>query len=307
MQLAASLTGTRLVAFAVACSAAFGLYRAWPEAEPPAAAPLPADPTYSFVPLLGDPAYAYQDARDQQGAGCVPFIAPLIAHPNWSLQLVDGDSGCTGQHIAHSYEVFWDRSVMWQAEHMPNRVLQLTEAEMALIASTNAFPCGRTDPVGYSYGWIRVAPGGDPEGRGSAVVPESSLAGGMLHAVMAGAVARYQVARLAEIGRFEVHLTARVGKSRVYLDLGADGRLVVRQGKRVLSSDALEVAERVELFDYLATRIGPPPTEGVSAVLRGSLTAAEAVLPIELDRGHDWHLWRLWNAIPEADELESRR
>lgn len=315
MQLAASLTGTRLVSFAVACSAAFGLYRAWPDARE-CASPVyrtstgggTSKPTgSSYVPLLGDPEQAYQRAQDTQGAGCAPFIAPLVDHPNWSLQLVDGASGCTGDHIVHRYEVFADRSVLWQAESMPNRVLRLTPTELALVLGTNAFPCGRTDPIGYSFGWMRVAPGGDPDGRGSAVIPDSSLAGGMLRAVMAGAIARYQAARLAAIGPFEVHLTARAGTVRIRIDVSADGHLVVRRGKRVVSSEALEVAERVELYDYLATRVAAVPVEGEAVTLRGSLTAAGAALPIELDRWQDPNLWRLWQAVTDADELEVRR
>ena len=306
VQLAASVTGTRLVAAAVTFAAAFGLYRAWPAAEPgPVRAP--ATVTFSYVPLLGDPTRSIEDAQEQQGAGCAPFIAPLIAHPNWSLQLVDGASGCTGDWIRNTYEVHADASVRWQAEGMPDRVLHLTAPELALITRTNEFPCGRTDPVGYGFGWMRVAPGGDPRGDGAAVLPSSSLAGTMLEAVMQGAIERYRTARLAEIGPFELNLRVKIGRAQYRITMDGTGHLVFRRGSHEMTTRILEAAERVDLFDFLSTRIGAVRDPESAPVVRGALIAGGVRLPIALTRWEDPQFGVLWSTLDDASELESRQ
>jgi hypothetical protein len=310
VQLAASLTGTRLVALAVACSAAFGLYRVWPAAAPdPVRAP--AAPTYSYVPLLGDPTRSIEDSQARGGAGCAPFIAPLIAHPNWSLTIADGATGCTGEWIHNTYEVRADGSVLWSAPNMPNRVLQLTAPELALITRTNDFPCGRIDEVSYVYGWMRIAPSGDPRARGAAMVPSSSLAGTMLEAVMQGAIERYRTARRAEMGPFELHLRIDVGGTRQRIKLDQTGRLVIRRGDRALATRILDATELVDVFDFLSlaairrwtVTINPEGEPGV----RGLFIARGVRHPIALNRWDDPQFRALWDTLADASELESRR
>lgn len=307
VQLASALTGTRLVTLAIVSSSAFGLYQAWPAAEEPSPAAVVRPVTYSYVPLLGDPTREIEDAREQQGAGCAPFIAPLIAHPNWSLQIADGASGCMGDYIRHTYEVRADGSASWTRINMPARVLHLTAPELALITRSSEFPCGRTDPVGYSFGWMRIAPGGDPTGRGAAVVPSSSLAGMMLDAVLTGAVERYRTQRLVEIGAYELHLTGIYDGRRYRIDMDGTGRLLVRRGKREMMSRLLEPAERVDAFDFLATRIGAVRSSESDVVAHGSLVAAGVRLPIAVGQFEDPQLEVVWRALADASELESRR
>ena len=293
------------MAGALACAAGFGLYRVWPAAEPDRVR-APAPPTYSYVAMLGDPTHSIQDSQDRGGAGCAPFIKPLIAHPNWSLQIVDGASGCTGDWIHDTYEVHSDGSVLWTSEGMPARVLHLTAPELALITRANDFPCGRTDEVSYSYGWMRIAPGGDPKGRGAGVLPQSSLAGTMLSSVLAGAAERYRTARLSEIGPFELHLATKIGRMRYRIDMDATGHLVFHRGKHEMTVRIIEPAERVELFDFLATRIGAV-RDPESDPVRGVLVAAGVRLPVELTRWEDWQFPDLWRTLADASELESQR
>lgn len=313
VQLASSLTGTRLVSLALAASMAFVLYRAWPEPDAADTVVARPGPTYTYVPLTGDPGWACQRAQETQSAGCAPFIAPLIAHPNWSLQLVDGASGCTGDSIANTFEVFSDGSVFWQAANMPDRVLHLTGTELALITRANDFPCGSTGYPGYSMAWIRIAPGGDPDGRAGVALPNSSLAGGMLDAVMRGAIARYNEERLAAIGPFEVHLAGRIEGVPLRVAVTPAGHLVVRHGRRVVVDQALEHGELASLFDQLTTRIAVSPETSWAPVLRGTLRAAHVELPVSIelvsaDAGQQPGLAALWWLVTSAaTELESAR
>ncbi len=293
------------MAAAVACSAAFGVYRAWPAPEPDRV--IPPAPTYSYVPLLGDPTRSIEDAQEQQGAGCAPFIAPLIAHRNWSLQLASGASGCTGDYIPNTYEMHADGSVAWTAIGMPTRMLQLAAPELALITRVNEFPCGRTDPVGYSYGWMRIAPGGDPNGQGAAVLPSSSLGGAMVEAVLSGAIERYRTARLADIGAFELHVNAKVDHRRLRVDLDGTGHLVVHRGTHESITRILQPEERVEAFDFLATRIGAVRDSEYDPIARGSLVITGVRLPVALSQWEDQQLRVLWDALADASELESQR
>ncbi len=306
MQLASSFTARRLVFALTACSAAFALVRAWPAPELASRRP-PAAPTYHYVPIVGDPTYSLEEASKSGRGGCVPWIEPLMAHPNWSLQLVDGVSGCTGDWIHNTYEVRSDGTVIWTAEGLPPRGLKLTPDELAVITRMNHIDCGRTDDVGYSFSWLRVGPGGDPRGQAGATIPSSSMLGVVLDGVVNQAVARYRTWRLGEIGTFEAHLALTIEGRRGHyrLDLDPRGQLTVRSRSRALSSRQLDAAERIDLLDHLRSHAIAESDQGPD-VARGFLVADGLRVPLAISRWERPYdlLWRLFD---DALYVESDR
>jgi hypothetical protein len=304
VQLASSFTARRAVLALTACSAATVLYQAWPvhiEVEPPA-------PTYHYVPLIGDPTYSLEDAAKSGRGGCVPWVEPLLAHPNWSLQLVDGASGCTGDWIHNTYEVTSTGSVTWTADGMHPRQLQLTRDELAVIIGMNHIDCGRTDEVGYSYGWMRVAPGGDPKGGAGTAIPQTSMLGIVLEGSVRRAVDRYRTQRLAQIGSFEVHLIAtdEHNRGRYRIDLDARGQLTIRHRSHVLLDKQVEAEMRVDLLDYLLTRLTAPPDPEWKPA-KGYLVAAGARIPLAVSRWDQPEYQWLWRMFDDALYVESQQ
>ncbi len=303
MQLASSFTARRVVLALTACSAATVLYQAWPavtETAPPA-------PTYHYVPIVGDPTYSLEDAATSGRGGCVPWVEPLMAHPNWSLQLVDGATGCTGDWIHNTYEVRSDGSVIWTAEGLPPRGLQLTPDELAVITGMNHIDCGRADEVGYTFGWMRVAPGGDPRGRAGAAIPQSSMLGVVLEGVMTHAIDRYREWRIADIGTFEAHLTIRIEnhRGRYRIDLDSRGQLTVRHGSHELSQRVLDDAERIDVLDQLKTHNDAVSIEETDTA-RGFLVADGSRVPLAVSRWERQYDL-LWRTFDDALYVESQR
>lgn len=310
MQLAASLTSTRLVVALVACSAAFGLYRAWPEPEvapPPAAAPA----TYHLVPLSGEALQQLVDQHDgtddqspaQAGGGCVPFVPPLTAYKNWSLQLVEGASGCTGDWIHSVFEVASDGAVIWSAEDMAPRRLQLTGEEFAVITGMNSFDCVRTERIGYSSSWLRISPGGgEHRAHGGAVISQSSMLGILVDGVLTQAIDRYRRQRLAALRPFEMHLTTTGanGRTRYHLDLDGKGQLTVRLRGRELIGRRLEDDAVVDFLDRLLVQpLATPDPEDRPA--SGVLISAGVRLPVSISRWGAFNGSILWRTFDDVD------
>ncbi|CAN5758888.1 hypothetical protein BH11MYX3_BH11MYX3_15700 [soil metagenome] len=305
MQLASSFTARRLVVAMTTCSAAFVLYRAWP--APVVTSPRTPAPTYHYVPMVGDPTYSLEDAANSGRGGCVPWIEPLVAHPNWSLLLVDGVSGCTGDWIHNTFEVRSDGSVIWTAEGMPPRGLQLHPDELAVITGMDHIDCGRTDDVGYTFGWMRVAPAGDPEGHAGAVIPQSSMLGVVLAGVVSRAIDRYRDWRIADIGTFEVHLTLRVEglRGQYRIDLDSRGQLTVRHGSHQLSRRQLDDAERIDVLDHLKSH-NNAVSDADTDTAHGFLVAEGARVPLAVSRWERSYTI-VWRTFDDALYVESQR
>src|SRR5262245_58772735 len=168
--LASRVSGKRVLAVVAALSGGALLVEAWPDA--PAPAPTRA-PNLRLVPLSGDPLAQVVDDLDGDwqdrnpharplppGESCLPFLAPLTAHPRWQLQIAHAFGGCMGDTLVASFSISSDGKVAWSSPGMPDRELELTPAQLATVHGLDRLDCVRTEPVGYGEEHFRIGIGG---------------------------------------------------------------------------------------------------------------------------------------------------
>jgi hypothetical protein len=255
----------RVVGTLVAGSLALILARVMPPPPWELPEPPPPEPTYTLVPLLGEPlSQAVDDAdgtindwappaNDIGEVSCLPFLAPLVERASWELQFVSASSGCLGETIHERFVVDSNGRVAWQRPNMPGRTLELTTEEIARIRTLDRKDCVRTEETGYGEGFYRISLAGLKDAEGGAHVSQSSAMAKELDEIFEAAKNRYRAGRLAALGITELRLhgTARYSERPVYrVDL-VGSKLTVRHGRRVLLEKVLETDELVESLDRL--------------------------------------------------------
>jgi hypothetical protein len=240
--LEALVTGKRGVAAVVCVTAIVIGWRMWP-------APVAATPrkqvVYTVVPLAGEP-LREAEARGQ----CLPFLAPLVAHDDWQLQIARGTSGCLGDFLDASFTVHADGRVEWQQPDMPVRHLSLTTDELHAIRELDRASCVVAERRGgYYVDWYRVGVGSDPNVAGGADVPMESELARRLDAIFDAAQSRYRQ-RVLGLGTLIGRLTARVDGRTYHVEI-ADHLITVARHGRVWASRELDDSELVDLIDAL--------------------------------------------------------
>jgi len=254
-----------------------------PQPEPPA--------TYTLVPLLGMSLdFAVDEADGELGepnashpeklelGGCLPFLQPLIAHPNWQLQLVSASSHCTGTTIHDRYVVDSFGHVAWTRPNMPPRKLELSRAELERIRHLDRLDCVRTEEVNFGEAHYRISLAGLEDGDGGAHISQSSTMARELETIFEAAKQRYRTRRLAELGTFTLRLRANPNYSdhtSYRIDL-VGSRLTISHHTRVLHAVDVETNDLVEVVDRLeAPREDIPSARGW--LRSGNVTRAVAL------------------------------
>ncbi|HEY5933362.1 MAG TPA: hypothetical protein VIU61_01930 [Kofleriaceae bacterium] len=276
--------------------------------EPPAPAP-----TYTLVPLLGEPLSQAVDDADGTindwnrlapsitTGTCVPFLAPLVERPSWELQFVSASSGCMGDTFHDQYVVTSDGDVTWKRPNMPTRKLALNADELARIRTLDRKDCVRTEATGYGEAFYRIALAGLPDAEGGAHVSASSTMAKELDEIFEAAKERYRSERIAALGISELRLngTARYQDRPIYrVDL-AGSKLTVRHGRRVLVEKVLDMNEVVETLDRL--QAPKPDVRSARGFLRSRGVTEAVALPLDT-HGDFWD--PVLRAIDEAAYLE---
>jgi hypothetical protein len=227
--LASRVFGKRVL---VALGIVTGAVAAMPRADAPAVTAQ----TVRYVPLSGEP------LRDvvEDGVRCLPFLAPITAHPRWQLQVAHGHSGCMGDWLLGSFSIGSDGKVVWSQPRMPDRTLELSPAQLATMRGLDRLDCVRTEPVGYGEEWFRVGIGGGIDATGGAQISRHSTLGEALVTLVDELLAQYRAKRLAQFAPITVdltldgyHLALRgthvtvTRRGRVWLDRDVDDALVV--------------------------------------------------------------------------------
>lgn len=287
--LASRVSGKRVLAVVAALSGGGLLVEAWP------AAPEPAPPARAaelqLVPLSGDPlAQAVDDLdgdwQDQSpharplppGKSCLPFLAPLTAHPRWQLQIAHAFSDCMGVTLVASFSITSDGKVVWSAPGMPDRELALARAQLATVRGLDALDCVRTEPVGYGEEHFRIGIGGGIGVAGGARISRHSTLGEALAQLFEDALAAYYKRRIAAFAP----ISADVDYHGYHLALRG-AHLAVRYGRRTWSERDLDDRE---LGDLLDTMIDGPDTphehDGYTGF--GTFTASGITVPLAVAR-----------------------
>jgi hypothetical protein len=279
----AMVTGRRMVIAAVLAAAALVTWRAWPAASDAAQArPPTVAPAYKLVPLSGEP--LYQAAEEGR---CVPFLQPLIAHPNWELRIAAGTSGCLGEFLDDSFAVRADGSVTWSRPGAPVRELALGAEQLDAVRTLDTLSCTEEEEErGYYVGWYRVGVGDDLLLTGTPSIPRSSAMAKRLEAMFGELVAAYE-RRLLGLGTAQAWLTGSYyGRSLYQLEL-VDHSLRVKRKGRVLAEETLDDAGLVDLIDRARLTPAQAPRgdkdhDGDGTLARGELHFAGHRYPIAI-------------------------
>jgi len=291
--LASRVSGKRVLAVVLALTLVAGV-ALLPAAEQPA--PERMD-SYRFVPLSGD--LLAQTVAD--GHACLPFLAPLTAHPRWQLQIAHSFSECMGPTLLASFSVSSDGKVVWSAPGMPDRELALTPAQLATVRGLDRLDCVRTDEVGYSYEYFSVGIGGGIRVDGGAVIPRHSTLGDALATLLDDALRDYYARRFAAFQPLAVDLT--LDGYRLALR-GTD--LTVRGGGRTWVRDEREVDEVVDLLDAMVD--GPEtPHEHDGITAFGTFTASGITVPLAVSRFERGAVEFLGRAFEDAKYYREQR
>jgi len=282
--LASRVFGKRVL---VALVGVTGVVAVMPQAD----APAPMTQTVRYVPLSGEPLRDVVDDLDgdwddrepasrplRPGQSCLPFLAPLTAHPRWQVQVAHGHSGCMGDWLLGSFSISSDGKVIWSQPRMPDRTLELSPAQLATVRGLDRLDCVRTEPVGYGEEWFRVGIGGGVEATGGAQISRHSTLGTALSTLLDGLVDAYRAHRLASFAPITVDLELR----GYHLALRGTHVTVTRRGRVWLDRD-VEDAVVVDLLDAM---IDAPSKQherdGYTAF--GTFSAAGIAVPLSVTR-----------------------
>jgi hypothetical protein len=236
-----------------------------PPEEPP---PSPPEPMRT-IPLTGDAISQLVEDAQATGGTCLPFVTWVVAKPTWELQLVDGGTGCLGEHIRASFEVQHDGLVAWMEPWMPNRRLRLTAEELDTIRHLDRLSC-RSETGSWERGWMRVALAGNIHGVGGATIPQDAPAARAIDTLMTGAQTRYLRERRAALGPIDIALvaTSQGERPRRYRVHVTDSRMTIARGKRTIATIPVESDDLVKLVDWA---LGTPMYPSETSYARGTL------------------------------------
>jgi hypothetical protein len=254
--------------------------------------PAPAKPdSYRFVALSGDPLAQVVDDLDGDwqdqspharplppGESCLPFLAPLTAHPRWQVQIAHAFSDCMGATVVASFSIGSDGKVVWSAPGMPDRELELTSEQLATVRGLDRLDCVRTEPVGYGEEHFRIGIGGGIRVDGGAHISRHSTLGEALAKLFEDVLAAYYQRRIAAFAP----ITADVTYHGYHLALRGT-HLAVSYGRRIFSQRDLEASD---LGDLLDTMIDGPdaPHARDDYTGFGTFTASGITVPLAVER-----------------------
>ncbi|HWO25186.1 MAG TPA: hypothetical protein VNO30_40885 [Kofleriaceae bacterium] len=318
--IASRVTGLRSLFALLIATVAIAALRAWPAAPAPAVAAgsSAARPvTYRYVPLMGIPLDDAVDAADgdwenpprETPAGpvqtCLPFLAPILAHPNWQLRITDFISHCTGEDIVGDFTIASTGEVTWSAPGVPVRHLALSGEQLALVRRLDQLSCVELQSDrhwSYATEWLSIGLdlGQHDPYTAARIAPLSDL-GRAVTAMLADLTAQYRVPRREAIGSIELQLaTTRPGP--VYRVRIAGDRLTVKRGRKLLVDEEVESDMRVDLVDVALAR---QPASAHD--LEGVLLMHGRSLPIALARHARSPFAQIHRAVDRAQYLEEER
>jgi hypothetical protein len=284
--IASRVTGLRSLLALLIATVAITAFRAWPElpADPAVVAESPAAArpvTYRYVPLTGVPLDNAVDAADgdweirprEAPVGpvqtCLPFLAPILEHPNWRLRISDIVSHCTGEDVLGDFSIASTGEVTWTSPDGPARHLTLSSEQLALVRRLDQLSCVQLETErrgGYSVEWLSIGLdlGQHHPYTGARISPDSML-GRAVMAMLDELTAGYRQPRREAIGSIDLRL-ATTEPGPVYRVRIDGDRLTVKHGQKLLVDEELWPDVLVDLVD-LALEHRPVAEPDLAGVL----------------------------------------
>ena len=283
-----------------------------------------ADPAYRYVPLLGTPLYfAVEDARGDLDdpplrdpaapvQTCLPFLAPLMAHPNWQIRIARGSSACADDGLQSDFTISASGAVTWTKPGWPVRHLQLSSEQLALVQRLDRLSCvmQREVPAHYLRShWFSIGVDFISQERSidGARVPLQSDLGQALAPMLDQLVAEYLEPRREVVGSVDLRL-ATTERGVIYRARIADGRLTVSQGRRLLVEEPVAPETLIDLVDAaLERRAVAEPAEPDVPDVKGTLLMNGWSVPVAVARRAPGPFAQIGQAIGRAIERAQER
>ncbi|HEX4477470.1 MAG TPA: hypothetical protein VH142_20410 [Polyangiaceae bacterium] len=187
---------------------------------------------------------------------CFDALRPVLAKPAWKITIERGMRDCFGSAAEERFDIDSEDNVLWQAREMPDRHLQLSLGERALIEGIVGVSCQSV--IEHDDGdFLNVYPAGASRDDADWLI-RWSPARETLEMLILQLETRYADDRHAELGKITLDLRVRDEDTRAWSRVRvADDILVVTRGERLLVRKALSKADVVALVDVLSVE-GPP-------------------------------------------------
>lgn len=270
-----------LLVFAVATTA----WRAWPVAEEvpgvarPDVGPELRPVTYRYVPLLGLPLDDLVDAADGDFddppleappgpiSTCLPFLASILAHPNWQLRITTHRAGCFGE-IDGDFTIASTGDVTWTRPGWPARHLALSTEQLALVRRLDQLSCVELQRDRSELAWLTIGLDlGAADDYAGARIQVASTLGRTVTAMLDELAEQYRGPRRELIAALDLQL-ATTAPGAVYRARIHGGRLTVKHGPTLLLDKPIEPDLLVDLVDAALEQPPADPDPDVKGVLR---------------------------------------
>ena len=318
--IASRASGQRWLSMVLISLLATTMWRTWPVAQEDLDLAPPA--TYHHVPLLG---MSLDDAIEEASGGrhskppreapagpvktCLPFLAPILAHPSWQLRIASGYPSCGGPpEPTWELTIASSGAVTWTDRRGQVRHLSLSAEQLALVRRLDQLSgvrLQRTDAelqYGSEHRWLSIGLDlGKYEPGDGAHVPAASDLGRAIIPMVDELVDRYRDARLPAIGSMELRLatTAR-GRGAAYRVRIAGDRLTVKRGGNLLLEQQMGDELRLDLVDAaLERRAVDAPS------MKGMLYMDGWSVPVQIVRTGTGPFEEIYRAIELAQENEA--
>jgi hypothetical protein len=256
-------------------------WRAWPVAEeaPAAARPDVGPATYRYVPLLGLLLDDEVDAADgdfdapplEAPAGpvrtCLPFLAPILAHPRWQLRITTHHADCFAQ-IEGDFTIASTGDVTWTKPGWPVRHLALSGEQLALVQRLDQLSCVELQRQRSELAWLTIGLDlGAADDDAGARIQVASTLGRAVTAMLDELTEQYRGPQREAISAMDLQL-ATTAPGAIYRVRLHGGRLTVKHGRKLLLDKPVEPDLLVDLVDAALERPPADPDPDVKGVLR---------------------------------------
>jgi hypothetical protein len=233
--------------------------------------------TYRHVPLLGIPLDDaiddadgdYDDRPVEAPAGpvktCLPFLAPILKHPNWQLRITSAYSTCFGAEATGDFTIASTGEVTWTRPGWPVRHLALSSEQLALVRRLDQLSCIQLQRDVGDLDWLLIGLDlGKFDEYGGARISAASTLGRAVTAMLDDLTTRYRQPRHEAVGSMDLRL-ATTEPGAVYRVRVTGGRLTVKRGRKLLVDEPVDPDLLLDLVDAALERrtVDEPDVKGV--------------------------------------------
>ena len=246
-------------------------------------------PEAPAVKVVAKPPPTVNATREKR---CFDALRPVLARPDWKLTIERGMHDCFGSLPEETFDIDSSGQVLWKANGMPDRRIELMLGERPLLEGIVDVSCRGEIANHEEMDFLTIYPAGGSRTDADRPI-QWSPARETLEMLILRLKMRYADERREKLGTVTLDLHVQDKNTRLgYRARVADDILVVTRGKQVLVRRAVTKQEIVELVDWLGFQA---PATGNDA--RGSLVAGGNKIAVAIEDFRSPVLRYIGNAI----------